>query len=560
MAVSESSQRESKLFTLRKQYKPIVPECLQNLATINFVEEYETSSVANEFELKQIFVNLFGQKLLSVGRSPPKQYKPIRVGMVLSGGPASGGHNVICGLYDALMEMNPESQLIGFLRGPKGLIENNFKIVTGELIDQYRNTGGFDMIGTGRDKIETENQLKSTMQTAMEQNLDGVLIIGGDDSNTNACVVGEYFSQQGCETNIIGIPKTIDGDLQNEEIEISFGFHTATRTYAEMVSNIARDSCSAVKAWHFIKLMGRDASHVTLEVALQTQPNIALISEEIKAEGLMLSDVTDLIADAVEKRANVNKNYGVVLVPEGLLQFIPSLQSLIHALNGLLANESPHLKEIDALEDMSEKIEYIRQNLGTTHCATFNMLPKEIRRELINERDPHGNVQVSRIPTELLIIRCVEAELKNRKKKGTYNGNFKAHGHFFGYDGRCGFPTNFDAQYCYNLGRVGALLAQNKLNGYMARVHNLGDSPSNWGAGAVPLTSMMNMEVRHNKLKPVIKKCLVDVECSPAFDYYVMNRGDWVVPDNYIYTGPIQFFGPSELVDEPPMVVQLKQN
>jgi len=411
----------------------------------------------------------------------------------------------------------------------------------------------------GRDKIETEDQLSGSLKTVIDLNLSGLLVIGGDDSNTNACVVGEYFKQNDSDCVVVGIPKTIDGDLQNEEIEISFGFNSATRTYAEVVGNICRDSRSAVKAWHFIKLMGRDASHVTLETALQTQPNVALISEEVKAEGMKLSDITELIADVVCARAEKNKNYGVVLVPEGLLQFIPSIQGLIHALSTELAPEKGNGAKLDSIVDVEKRIDFARGLVSQTHQLTFDMLPVEIQRELISERDPHGNVAVSRIPTELLVIRCVEEELRKRKKAGTYKGKFKAHGHFFGYDGRCGFPSNFDAQYCYNLGRVGALLVLNDMSGYMARVYNLAYSPDKWQAGGSPLTSFMNMEVRHGKRKPVIKKALVDVDEEPAMWYFQRNRDEWKIDDCYRFPGPMQFFGPAELCDEPPLILQHRQ-
>jgi len=555
--------QSTKLYEHRKLYAPIVPECLKNLNTVSLVEDGgPTGAVGDADQLSGIFTKLFGQpKLLCQRSTVPIDTKVLTVGFVLSGGPASGGHNVVTGLYDALKELNPKNVLVGFQRGPRGLFENNHEILTDEKINAYRNTGGFDMVGTGRDKIETEEQLKGSLNTAIELKLDGLLVIGGDDSNTNACVVGEYFAQNDCDCVVVGIPKTIDGDLQNEEIEISFGFNTATRTYAEMVANIARDARSAVKAWHFIKLMGRDASHVTLEVALQTQPNVALISEEVRSEGMKLSDVTSQIADAICARAATNNNYGIVLVPEGLLQFIPSIQKLIDALSHELAPEKGNSAKMDEITDMEKKIDFARDLLknSTSHQLTFDMLPPEIQRELISERDPHGNVAVSRVPTELLLIRCVDEELRKRKKAGTYTGKFKAHGHFFGYDGRAGFPSNFDAQYCYNLGRVGALLVLNQQSGYMARVYNLAESPDKWLAGASPLTSFMNMEVRHGKLKPVIKKALVDVDEEPAMWEFQKLRDSWIVDDAYRFPGPLQYFGPAEICDEPPMVLQIRK-
>jgi len=560
MAAQEAAIGDSEFYEARRAFQPTVPECLQNLKTLQFEGSEPSACVGNSAELNAIFENLFGQPNLEITRAPKEvEMRPLKVGVVLSGGPAAGGHNVICGLYDALMEIHTESSLIGFQRGPRGLFENNYMVLTGDYVDQYRNTGGFDMIGTGRDKIENEEQLQGSLNTVLEHDLDGLFIIGGDDSNTNACVVGEYFAQNNCRTCLIGIPKTIDGDLQNNEIEISFGFNTATRIYSEMVSNICRDSCSAVKAWHFIKLMGRDASHVTLETALQTQPNIALISEDVKNSRKMLSDIVDEIADCICRRSALNKNYGVVLVPEGLLQFIPSFSSLIEELNHFLALGSEHLEQAEAFDVMEDKIAYIRSLLDHTHGATFDLLPVEIQREMINERDPHGNVQVSRIPTELLLIRCVEKELKIRKASGKYNGKFSAHGHFFGYDGRCGYPTNFDCQYCYNLGRVGCLLALHGKSGYMARVYNLAESPENWSAGAVALTSMMNMEKRHGKMKPVIKKALVNVEDSSEFLYFQSVRDNWSDEDNYRYPGPIQFFGPASICNQPPKIIACRK-
>jgi len=557
----KSTLASSKAYELRRKYAPVVPDCLKDLKTVSLVEDSgETSAVNNAAELKSIFPKLFGQpKLLCKRSDTPLADRPLRVGFILSGGPAAGGHNVVCGLYDALMELNEKNVLIGFQRGPRGLFENNHEILTKSKIDAHRNTGGFDIVGTGRDKIETEEQLEGSVNTVNELKLDGLLVIGGDDSNTNACVVGEYFRQNDCDCVVVGIPKTIDGDLQNEEIEISFGFNTATRTYSEMVSNIARDSRSAVKAWHFIKLMGRDASHVTLETALQTQPNVALISEEVKQEGMKLSDITELIADCICERAKKKMNYGIVLVPEGLLQFIPTIQSLIEALSHKLAPDLGNGAKMDDIVDTNKKIAFARSLLSQTHQLTFDMLPVEIQRELISERDPHGNVHISRVPTELLVIRCVEEELRKRKQNGTYVGKFKAHGHFFGYDGRCGFPSNFDAQYCYNLGRVGALLVLNEMSGYMARVYNLASPPDQWQAGGSPLTSFMNMEIRHGKKKPVIKKALVNVDEEPAMWYFQRHRDSWKNEDCYRFPGPIQYFGPSELCDEPPMILQIRQ-
>lgn len=552
----------SQVYELRKKYDPVVPDCLKDLKTVSLVEDGgPTGAINNVPELQKIFPMLFGQpKLLCKRSATPIADRVLRVGFVLSGGPASGGHNVVCGLYDALKELNPDNVLIGFQRGPRGLFENNHEILTKSKIDAHRNTGGFDMVGTGRDKIETEEQLSGSLQTVKDLNLNGLLVIGGDDSNTNACVVGEYFRQNDNDCVVVGIPKTIDGDLQNEEIEISFGFNTATRTYAEMVGNIARDSRSAVKAWHFIKLMGRDASHVTLETAIQCQPNIALISEEVKQEKMKLSDITELVADCICARAEKNMNYGIVLVPEGLLQFIPTIQKLIDALSHQLAPDLGNGAKMDEIHDITKKIAFARSLLSQTHQLTFDMLPVEIQRELISERDPHGNVAISRVPTELLLIRCVEEELRQRKKAGTYSGKFKAHGHFFGYDGRCGFPSNFDAQYCYNLGRVGALLVLNDMSGYMARVYNLASSPDKWQAGGSPLTSFMNMEVRHGKRKPVIKKALVNVDEEPAMWYFQRERDSWRNEDRYRFPGPLQYFGPAELCDEPPMILQLRKS
>lgn len=556
------SENDTLLNKLRLKYEPRVPNILKNLNKLKYTKGEKTESIANQKQIKDLFPNTYGSPIVDIEENSEecKSNPILNIGVVLSGGQASGGHNVIIGLFDALKTLNKDSQLIGFLNGPAGIMKNNFRKLTKDFVDKYRNTGGFDMIASGRDKIESLDQMKSALNTVNSNKLDGLVVIGGDDSNTNAAVLGEFFTANKSKCVVVGVPKTIDGDLQNEYIEMSFGFDTAVRSYSEMISNICRDSKSARKAWHFIKLMGRDASQVTLDCAIQTHPNITLIGEEIQKENLLLHDVTEKMVDVIIRRYKQDKNYGVILIPEGIISFIPSMKALISKLNHMLKVGSEHLQNIEKLNEMSEKIKYIREELrkeSLTNLQNFDVLPKDIQVQLLLERDPHGNIQMSQVPTEQLFILIVQKKLKERKEE--YKGKFRGIGHFFGYDGRSGFPTNFDANYCNALGRTATLLIQQKLNGYMSRVYNLENDVSEWKCGGIPISMLLNMEVRHGKPKPVIRKCLVDVDKGEKFYYFNKRRYDWEINDDYRYVGPIQFFGPKELTDIPPYNVLLKK-
>eukprot|EP01083_Nonionella_stella_P197196 725169_1 len=579
----ESKCEETLIGKLRREFKPRIPESIQKLSTIKFSSGAKTSALGNPKEIQNLFPITFGQPILDchpsnstespTNTTDSKEEKkqeprgsvrttPLHVGVVLSGGQASGGHNVIVGLFDALKELNPSSTLIGFLGGPKGIMINKYMELNKDIIDLYRNTGGFDMIQSGRDKIQTDEQMKASLDTVDKNRLDGLVVIGGDDSNTNAAILAEYFSSNGSKCTVVGIPKTIDGDLQNEYIEVSFGFDTAVKTYSHMISNIARDCVSAAKAWHFVKLMGRDASQVTLDCAIQTQPNIALIGEEIQAENKLLHDITDEMVDIIQERAMKGMNYGVCLIPEGVINFIPSFKVLIDFLNHTLKEGSKHLKIVEEFAEMSEKVKYVRKLLkasSPTNLSNFDVLPRDIQAQLLLERDPHGNIQISQVPIEQLFILICKQKLRRRNKYIEAGGKFRGQGHFFGYDGRSGFPSNFDAQYCYSLGRVGTLLISGGYNGYMARVYDLEYDVTKWQAGAIPITMLMNIEIRHGKPKPVIKKCLVDVEKGKKFTYFLRRRDDWAVDDCFRYIGPIQFFGPTDLTDIPPFNVLIKK-
>eukprot|EP01083_Nonionella_stella_P085005 235400_1 len=563
----EDKIEETLIGKLRREFKPRIPTQIEKLSSLTFTEGDKTTAMGEPQEIARLFPITYGQPVVNTSPSDDSKQSnvrstPLRVGVVLSGGQASGGHNVITGLFDALKELNQDSILIGFTGGPKGIMINRFIDLTADIIDQYRNTGGFDMIRAGRDKIQTLEDMTSSLKTVTDNKLDGLVVIGGDDSNTNAAVLAEFFSSKGSKCTVVGIPKTIDGDLQNEYIEVSFGFDTAVKTFSQMISNICRDCVSAAKAWHFIKLMGRDASQVTLDCALQTHPNIALIGEEIQYENMLLHDVTERMVDVIEERAIHGKNYGVILIPEGVITFIPSMKDLINYLNKTLKEGSKHLAAIEEFQEMSEKIKYVRKLLkasSPTNLSNFDVLPKDIQAQLLLERDPHGNIQVSQIPLEQLFIQICAQKLKRRKKYAAAGGKFRGLGHFFGYDGRSGFPSNFDAQYCYSLGRVGTLLIAAGYNGYMARVYDLELDVTKWKAGAIPITMLMNIEIRHDKPKPVIKKCLVDVEAGKKFKYFENRRDDWGVNDCYRYIGPIQFFGPTDLTDIPPFNVLLKK-
>ena len=532
----------------RLKYVPKLPGMLRGgIAEISVQEGEATQSVADQDKIKALFPNTYGKKEITFvkGANTSAAKKQV-VGVILSGGQAPGGHNVVCGLYDALKATNSENVLYGFKGGPSGLLEDDYLIFNDEYIDQFRNTGGFDIIGSGRTKLETEEQFAVAAQVAKKHGLTAVVIIGGDDSNTNAAVLAEYFAAHETGVQVIGCPKTIDGDLKNDDIECSFGFDTATKTYSELIGNIERDCNSAKKYWHFIKVMGRSASHVALECALETQPNICLVSEEVAAKKMSLSQIADYIADAVEKRAANKMNFGVAIIPEGVVEFVPEFSVLIQEINELLAGSNA--QAFNALGTWAEKYAFIEKGLTKESMAVFAILPESIQQQLFLERDPHGNVQVSLIESEKLFSALVKAKLEERRKAGTYNGKFSALHHFFGYEGRCAFPSNFDADYCYSLGYNAFMLIQYGYNGYLSKVANLSKPAEEWTAGGMPITKMMNMERRHGEDKPVIRKALVELDGKP-FKYFEAHRDTWAVETAYTYPGAIQYYGPSEVCD-----------
>ncbi|MHC6202494.1 diphosphate--fructose-6-phosphate 1-phosphotransferase [Breznakiellaceae bacterium SP9] len=547
----------SVLQQVRYHYKPKLPACLtQAVQSIAVELGSPTESISDQADMKRVFKQSYGKPLAAfVSGKNAAIGRELRVGVILSGGQAPGGHNVIAGLYDGLKKGNPASKLFGFLGGPNGLIENKQRELSASIIDEYRNTGGFDMIGSGRTKIETPEQFAASLATANTLKLNAVVIIGGDDSNTNAALLAEYFLEQGSSVQVIGCPKTIDGDLKNEYIETSFGFDSACKTYSEFIGNIERDANSAKKYWHFIKLMGRAASHITLECALQTQPNVCLISEEVAVKKISLSRVTEQICQSIVKRAENGDNFGVVLIPEGLVECIPEMKKLIEELNDILA-ENEH--EFAEKSSFIEQMYWLERKLSLPSYEFIQSLPPDIAKELLMDRDPHGNVQVSRIETEKLLIGMVEKRLGTLKKEGLYKGTFSALGHFLGYEGRCAFPSNFDADYCYSLGFSAFVLIASGLTGYISSVHNLTAPVAEWVAGGEPLTMMMNMEQRHGSKKPVIKKALIDLDGAPfkAFDAL---RDMWAVKTCYLYPGPIQYFGPPEVCDAPPKTLLLEK-
>jgi len=538
---------KSPLQIARQTYQPKMPIALTGQVVLR--EGQATQSVADQDEIKALFPNTYGLPVISLEAAShaPMQHTQINVGVILSGGQAPGGHNVICGLFDGLKQMNPDNKLYGFLGGPSGLIEGHYQELTADIIDEYRNTGGFDIIGSGRTKLEEEWQFDKGIEVCNQLGVKAIVIIGGDDSNTNACVLAEYYMQKNCGIQVIGCPKTIDGDLKNEMIETSFGFDTACKVYSELIGNIQRDANSAKKYWHFIRLMGRSASHIALECALQSQPNICIISEEVEAKNMTLQDIVDQIAQVVADRAKSGQNFGTVLIPEGLIEFIPAMRCLIQELNDLLANND----EFASMEGDDAKREYIKSMLTPISCELYRSLPKAIAKQLTMDRDPHGNVQVSLIETEKLLIEMVGKKLAQMKAAGTYVGKFATQHHFFGYEGRCAIPSNFDADYCYSLGQTATQLIINGKTGYMAVVRNLTQPAAEWIAGGVPITMMMNMEKRNGKMKPVIQKALVDLNGKP-FQYLEAHRADWADADmDYIYPGPIQYYGPTEVCDQP---------
>ncbi len=537
----------SPLQIARYSYQPKLPTMLK--ADINKIEAVygnKTESVADQDKIKSLFPNTYGMPEINFkeGKSTAENKKQV-VGVILSGGQAPGGHNVVSGLYDALKKANKDNVLLGFKNGPSGLIDNDFIVFTDEYINEYRNTGGFDIIGSGRTKLEKEEQFEVVAKVAKEHDLNAIVIIGGDDSNTNAAVLAEYFAAHKCGIQVIGCPKTIDGDLKNDEIEISFGFDTATKTFSELIGNIERDANSAKKYWHFIRLMGRSASHIALECALETQPNVCLISEEIEKYEMSLSEIADSIADSVVERSNRGMNFGVVLIPEGLVEFIPEVKLLIAEINELVALEA---KEFSKLKEAQDKIAFIHKRLSVDSDKVFSILPEDIQGQLLMDRDPHGNVQVSRIETEKLLSSIVEKKLEERKANGSYKGKFNALHHFFGYEGRCAFPSNFDADYCYSLGYNAFLLIQNGFTGYLSSIRNLYRPATEWTAGGMPITKMMNIERRGGEDKPVIKKALVDLDGGP-FKYFKEHREEWKVGTCYTFPGAIQYYGPESVCD-----------
>lgn len=536
----------------RAAYQPKLPKALQG--AVKVVEGAPTQSVDNQEEIKKLFPNTYGMPLVEFVAAENAPQKEMNVGVILSGGQAPGGHNVISGLFDEIKKLNPNNRLYGFLMGPSGLVDHKYIEITEKLLADYRNTGGFDLIGSGRTKLEKVDQFEKGLEIIRELNIKAIVIIGGDDSNTNACVLAEYYAAKNYGVQVIGCPKTIDGDLKNEQIETSFGFDTATKTYSEVIGNIERDCNSARKYWHFIKLMGRSASHIALECALQTQPNICLISEEIQAKDLTLNDIVEQIASTVAYRASQGNNFGVVLIPEGLIEFIPAIGRLIQELNDLLAAHGQDYKDLDK----DAQREYILSHLSEANKATFETLPEGVARQLSLDRDPHGNVQVSLIETEKLISEMVGAKLAQWAKEGKYTGKFSALHHFFGYEGRCAAPSNFDADYCYALGASAAQLIANGKTGYMAIVKNTTASTDEWKAGGVPITMMMNMEKRNGEMKPVIRKALVDLNGKP-FKTFAAQRDKWAKETCYVYPGPIQYWGPASVCDLPTKTLALEQ-
>ncbi len=536
---------KSALQIARAAYQPKLPKALRG--ALKTVEGDPTQSVADQEEVQKLFPNTYGMPYLRF--EPTKgesESVAINVGVILSGGQAPGGHNVISGLFDGIKKLNPANRLYGFILGPGGLVDHNYMELTADIIDEYRNTGGFDIIGSGRTKLEKKEQFDKGLEILKALDIKALVIIGGDDSNTNACVLAEYYKAIGADVQVIGCPKTIDGDLKNSEIETSFGFDTATKVYSEVIGNIMRDCNSAKKYWHFVKLMGRSASHVTLECALQTHPNITLIGEEVEAKEQTLDDVVNYIAEAVADRATRGMNYGVVLVPEGLIEFIPAIKKLIAELNDMLAANQA---DFDLVAD-DKKIDYVLKHLSADNAAIFKSLPLSVSRQLALERDPHGNVQVSLIETEQLLAEMVGKKLAQWKKDGLYSGKFSTQHHFFGYEGRCAAPSNFDADYCYSLGFNASMLIASGKTGYMSSIKNTSKPVDHWIAGGIPITMMMNMEKRNGEMKPVIRKALVELDGKP-YRYFVAHRTQWARETDFVYPGPIQYFGPAEVCDQP---------
>ena len=541
----------------RLKYQPKLPASLAN--GINHLVSNEgsaTESVANQDEIKALFKNTYGKPTVTFQTSTESRHSEQRnVGVILSGGQAPGGHNVIAGLYDALKQANSNNNLYGFLGGPSGIIEGEYVEFNDVFINDYRNTGGFDIIGSGRTKLETEEQFQSAWEVCKKLNISAVVIIGGDDSNTNAALLAEWFVAHNAGIQVIGCPKTIDGDLKNEQIEISFGFDTATKTYGELIGNIERDANSAKKYWHFVKIKGRSASHVALEAALQTQPNITLISEEVEQKKMSLASIINYMTDIIVKRSEMGKNFGIAVIPEGLIEFVPELKSMIANFNDIMSTLEKDSKYSNGTD--AEKIAIIENTLSSENSSVFKSLPALIKSQLLMDRDPHGNVQVSKIETEKLLISMIEEKLATLKKEGKYSGKFSTQSLFFGYEGRCAFPSNFDADYCYSLGFNAFALINFGMTGYLSSVRNLTEPANDWIAGGVPLTMMMNMERRHGEMKPVIKKALVELD-GPVFKKLEENREDWALNDRYLFPGAIQYFGPSSVCDITTVTLQLE--
>lgn len=543
---------KSILQQLRSAYTPKLPTALQG--SVRIKEGAPTQSVDNQEEIKKLFPNTYGMPIVEFEPCDAQSGAVMNVGVILSGGQAPGGHNVITGLFDTIKRLNPENKLYGFILGPGGLVDHNYIEITKDFIDDYRNTGGFDMIGSGRTKLEKVEQFEKGYEIIRKLDIKAIVIIGGDDSNTNACVLAEYYAAKNYGVQVIGCPKTIDGDLKNTQIETSFGFDTATKTYSELIGNIERDCNSARKYWHFVKLMGRSASHIALECALQCQPNICLISEEIKAKNQTLNQVVDYICDVIATRAAKGDNYGVILIPEGLIEFIPSIGKLIEELNDLLAS---HGDDYRGLDEEAQR-EYILAHLSEENKDTFATLPGDVARQLSLDRDPHGNVQVSLIETDKLLSDMCKARLDQWQAEGKYDGKFAALHHFFGYEGRCATPSNYDADYCYALGTSAAHLIANGKTGYMAIVQNTTRPANEWKAGGVPITMMMNLERRNGEMKPVIRKALVELDGKP-FKAFEEKRNEWAVNTCFVYPGPIQYWGPSEVCDSPTKTLALEK-
>ena len=544
---------KSALQIARAAYQPKLPKALKG--HVKAVAGEATQSVADQEAIRKLFPNTYGMPLIKFETSEGATSSPVmNVGVILSGGQAPGGHNVISGLFDGIKKLNPENKLYGFILGPGGLVDHNYMELTADIIDEYRNTGGFDIIGSGRTKLEKEDQFEKGYEILKELGIKALVIIGGDDSNTNACVLAEYYAAKHYGVQVIGCPKTIDGDLKNDMIETSFGFDTACKTYSEVIGNIQRDCNSARKYWHFIKLMGRSASHIALECALQVQPNICIISEEVEAKDMSLDDIVTYIAQVVADRAAQGNNFGTVLIPEGLIEFIPAMKRLIAELNDFLAANAEEFSHIQK----SHQRDYIIDKLSPANSAVYASLPEGVARQLTLDRDPHGNVQVSLIETEKLLSEMVAAKLAAWKKEGKYVGKFAAQHHFFGYEGRCAAPSNFDADYCYSLGYTAAALIGEGKTGYMSSVRNTTAPAEEWIAGGVPITMMMNMERRHGEMKPVIQKALVKLDGAP-FKTFAAQREQWARETAYVYPGPIQYFGPAEVCDQPTKTLQLER-